>query len=199
MDRQQAAVHYISQAELALKNVLDLCLTTYGQDAADKLAKMFTDNLFGQNLPSYCDYGEVLSLWGVISRLLISERSYGGEFIIALSQQFHMFVDPAVPASVNEVESMNNLSPLGAHLVGAICRNHPAIALPETAFHEELAAYNLFMQDVPRPIQVLKILTYFPWMAPLYLLSFSDPNTLTTLLQSYIKKAAAMGVAGNPA
>lgn len=53
MDRQQAAVHYIEQAEIALLSVLQWCDNTYGTPAVDKVARMLIDKLFGENLLNY--------------------------------------------------------------------------------------------------------------------------------------------------
>lgn len=196
MDRQQAAVHYVSQAELALKSVLDWCSNTYGPQHADQLSRMFGDILFGQNLTVYCDIGEVLSLWSVISRRPISEKVYGGEFVVMLHNQFSMYVEPAVIAQSQDLKALTNLTPLGNHLVSTIARAHPLASLPEDKFHDELASYKGFFEDVPKPDQVITILSAFPWMAVMYLLAFSQPGTLKTVLQSYQISQGAANVTG---
>lgn len=196
MDRQQAAVHYVSQAELALKSVLDWCSSTYGAQHADQLSRMFGDILFGQNLTVYCDIGEVLSLWTTISRRAISEKVYGGEFIVMLHSQFSMYVEPAVIAHSQDLKALTNLTPLGSHLVSTIARAHPLAALPAGKFNEDLASYMGFFEDVPKPDQVIAILSAFPWMAVLYLLAFSQPITLKTVLQSYQLGQGAANLTG---
>ena len=185
MDRTQAAIHYVSQAELALQQVLEWCNATYGPQAGDRLSRMFGDTLFGQNLAVYCDIGEVLSLWGVLSRVAISEKVYGGEFIVMLHNQISMYVEPAVIAQGQELNSVSNLTPLGSHLVSTIARSHPLAVLPTAELHVELANYNQFFQDVPKPEQVITILSAFPWMAVMYLLTFSKPSTLKAVLKSF--------------
>lgn len=192
MDRQEAAVHYVSQAELALANTLEWCKETYGDIAVGQLSRMFTEAVFGENLLSYCEVEEVLSLWGIISRWNISERTYGGEFIVALNQQFNMYVEPAVIASAQDAKNLTNLTALGAHLVSTIARNHPLAVMEHVLVHEELSSYLSFLKDVPKPEEVTILLSYFPWIAPLWLLSFSNPLTLTTLLKSYVVNPGAV-------
>lgn len=185
MDRQQAAVHYLEQAEIALRTSLEWCKAAYGQQAADQLSRMFSDTLFAENLTAYTEPGEVLSLWGAIVRRPITDKVYGGEFLIMLYTQFSYFVEPAVIAEAQSAVATNNLTPLGAHLVSTIGRAHPLLKYPTNEFHDELAGFEAYMKDVPTPAQVISILSYFPWMAPLYLLMFSQPETLKTVLVNY--------------
>lgn len=184
MDRQEAAVHYLSQAEIALRNTLEWCARTYGDAAADKVARLFLDTVGGQNLSSYVEVSEVLSLWGVISRSPVAPKVFGAEFVIDLNQRFNMFVEPAVIATADGV-SIDNLLPLGNHIVGAIARCNPVCNIPTDVFHEELAAYVEYFKDIPGPSNVVRILTYFPWMAPLYLLAFSEIGTITALCGAF--------------
>jgi len=185
MDRQQAAIHYISQAEIALKTCLEWCKATYGTPAADQLSRLLTNTLFSENLAAYTEPGEVLSLWGVISRSPITEKVYGGEFIMMLFNQFSMYVEPAVVDKSESPTNVNNLTALGKHLVSAIARAHPLVKYPETEMHVELANFNSFLTDLPTPEQVIAILSYFPWIAPLYLLMFSQPGTLKSVLHEF--------------
>jgi hypothetical protein len=195
MDRQQAAVHYLSQAEIALRNTLEWCARTYGGPAADKVARLFLDTIGGQNLASYVELSEVLSLWGVISRTSVSPKVFAGEFVIDLNQRFNMFVEPAVIATASSV-SADNLLPLGHHIVSTIARCNPVCTLPTTEFHEELANYVEYFKDIPNPGNVLQILTYFPWMAPLYLLGFSEIHTLSALCGAFVIEPGSAHEAG---
>lgn len=187
MDRQAAAVHYIEQAEFALLNMLRWCDNTYGHAAADKVARMFMDKLFGENLLNYCDVLEVLELWGTIGRHAVADRTYGAEFIVSLHQHFSMFVEPpTVPTKLIRGDMRDGLTALGTHLVGAIALAHPAAPMSNTdGFKEELEGYLNYFNDVPTVEQVTTILTTFPWMAPLYLLSLSNSDTLKAFLAKF--------------
>jgi hypothetical protein len=52
------------------------------------------------------------------------------------------------------------------------------------------------MKDVPTPAQVISILSYFPWMAPFYLLMFSQPETLKAILVGYQSTTPAANATG---
>lgn len=196
MDRQQAAIHYVEQAEIALRTTLEWCKTAYGQQAADQLSRIFSDNLFGQNFAAYNEPGEVLSFWGAISRRPVTDKSYGGEFVIMLHTQFSYFVEPAVISESQSAIAVTNLTPLGHHLVSTIARAQPLLKYPADQFHDELAGFEAFMKDVPTPAQVISILSYFPWMAPFYLLMFSQPETLKAILVGYQSTTPAANATG---
>lgn len=198
MDRDEAALHYIEHAVDALDVVLNRCAVTYGPTATEQVSRMFTNLLLIENLVNYCDIGEVFSLWGVVSRTPISDRVYGAEFIIALNQQFSLFVDPPVaPKSPARRAGEDSLNPLGRHLVQTIAGCHHQGTEPDVGVHPEIASYRAFMHDVPTEVGVAGILTNFPWMAPLYLLSLSHPVTLTNILNAWMPRGAPAETGGD--
>lgn len=201
MDRAEAAVHYLDHAAEALQVVLERCTRTLGALAAENVARAFIDILFRENLINYCELGEVYSLWGVLSRRQISDRVYFAEFVLSLNQQFNLVVEPAA-LTLNPSDrrvGYDDLTNLGKHLVVAIAVCHPQGTPPGADVHAEVSPYNTYMQDVPDANKVARILVTFPWMAPLYLLSFSVPERVLDILDSFVvKKPANEGANGAP-
>jgi hypothetical protein len=185
LDRAQAAAHYVGQAQEALAIVLARCEWTYGQDAAKKAALMFTQLFFGHNLPLYCEPNEVLTLFNTISTTAISPKVWGGEFIMGLSQQFNMFVEPAVqyPHVKSPADQQPKLTELGWHLVAAMTGMHGDT--PKDVDQDLVHPYGHYMLDVPKAYQVTTILFNFPWMTPLYLLSLADPAHISVIVGPY--------------
>lgn len=199
MDRAEAGVHYLTHVDDALDTVLKRCQITYGAAAAEQVSRGLTDVLFRENLLSYCDINEVFSLWGVISRKAVTDKTYLAEFIIALHQQFSFMVEPPVMQhNPNDQRvSLESLTPLGRHLAVTIGVDRPNGTPAGSDPHVEAPVYSQYMVDIPDRSQIARILATFPWMAPLYLLSLSLPTNVTGTLSKYVIEKGNTGAPGN--
>ena len=196
MDRAEAAVHYITHATEALEVILERCARTQGAGAADQVSRAFTDLLFVQKLPTYCEVGEVYSLWGVESRREVHQRTHMAEFIVALYQQFSMMVEPPHVSNAPG-DRRDGLTAFGQHLVFTIGVDRPSIGdNVGGGVHVETANYSEFFKDIPTRQQVSSILSTFPWMGVLYVLSLSTPESLGTVLTKHVVKTPVVEVAG---